>query len=114
MVRTRSYRARLILNALECRDVPSSVAVHPTNHVRRHTGSDGVTPAGYANPASAGYSPAQIRGAYGFDSSGFGSLAGTGAGQTIAIIDAFDNPAFVSSSDPNFVNSDLHKFDLAF
>jgi hypothetical protein len=34
-----------------------------------------------------GYSPAQIRHAYGFD-----QLAGTGAGQTIAIVDAYDAP----------------------
>src|SRR5439155_18926565 len=35
----------------------------------------------------AGYSPADIRKAYGFD-----KLSGDGAGQTIAIVDAYDDP----------------------
>lgn len=39
-----------------------------------------------------GYSPAQIRHAYGFDQITFGSVQGTGAGQTIAIVDAYDDP----------------------
>ncbi len=43
------------------------------------------------------YSPAQIRHAYGFD-----QVSYTGAGQTIAIVDAYDDPT---------VSADLHKFD---
>ena len=70
-----------------------------------------LVPAGSASPV--GYTPAQIRGAYGIDSISLGATVGTGVGQTIAIIDAYDDSAFVSSTDPNFVNSDLHKFDLA-
>ena len=53
-------------------------------------GSPAITPA--AGPAvSAPFSPAQIRKAYGFD-----QLPYDGAGQTIAIIDAFDNPTIAS------------------
>jgi hypothetical protein len=52
-----------------------------------------------------GYTPAQVRHAYGFDQVWFGGVAGTGAGQTIAIVDAYD--------DPN-IAGDLHQFDLAF
>jgi subtilase family serine protease len=54
-----------------------------------------------------GYSPAQIKHAYGFDQISFdnGTVAGDGTGQTIAIVDAFD--------DPN-VGSDLHVFDNKF
>jgi parallel beta-helix repeat protein len=99
---------------LEDRGLPSSAVMYPTHFVCPHVGSNGgVTPAGFGTPGEAGFSVAQIRHAYGFDSVGFGSLAGTGAGQTIAIVDAYDNPAFVSSSNPNFNNSDLHKFDVA-
>jgi subtilase family serine protease len=47
-----------------------------------------------------GYSPAQIRHAYGVD-----QLPYTGAGQTIAIIDAYSDPT---------IRSDLHHFDAAF
>ncbi len=53
---------------------------------------------GLATPA--GFSPAQIRHAYGFD-----AVSGNGAGQTIAIVDAYDDPT---------VASDLHTFDMQF
>jgi hypothetical protein len=54
-----------------------------------------------------GYSPAQIRHAYGFDQITFsnGTITGDGSGQTIAIVDAYD--------DPN-VLSDLKAFDQQF
>ncbi len=52
-----------------------------------------------------GYTPAQIRAAYGFDQVMFGSVKGDGAGQTIAIVDAYN--------DPNIL-SDLAKFDQQF
>lgn len=64
-----------------------------------------ITP--HATSGPTGYSPAQIRHAYGFDSVSFanGTVAGDGAGTTIAIVDAYD--------DPN-IASDLHQFDLQF
>jgi hypothetical protein len=54
-----------------------------------------------------GYTPAQIRNAYGFNSITFanGTVAGDGTGTTIAIVDAYD--------DPN-IASDLHQFDAQF
>jgi subtilase family serine protease len=56
--------------------------------------------------APGGYTPAQILHAYGFDQTVFaGGAPGNGAGQTIAIVDAFD--------DPNIVG-DLQAFDAAF
>ena len=57
--------------------------------------------------SSAGYlSPAQIRHAYGFDQITFGGgIQGNGAGQTIAIVDAYD--------DPNIAH-DLAIFDQTF
>lgn len=55
--------------------------------------------------------PQQIQTTYGINSIMLGGVTGTGAGQTIAIIDAYDDPALVSSTDPNFSNSDLYKFD---
>lgn len=53
------------------------------------------------------FTPAQIRHAYGFDNITFsnGSIVGNGAGQTIAIVDAYDDP---------FIFSDLHHFDQTF
>ncbi len=56
-----------------------------------------------------GYTPTQIKQAYGINQISFtgssGTVAGNGAGETIAIVDAYD--------DPN-IASDLHQFDLAF
>ena len=39
---------------------------------------------------------------------------GTGAGQTIAIIDAYDDPNLVSSTSAAYATSDLHMFDAQF
>src|SRR5262245_213228 len=92
-------RAVLALEALEGRDVPS--VVQPT-YVTFHPA--GASPLG--SPGPVGYTPAQVRHAYGFDQIVFGGgIVGDGSGQTIAIIDAYD--------DPN-IASDLHQFDLAF
>src|SRR5690349_18265963 len=55
---------------------PPPGEAHPPLHVHRFSA---VRPAGY--------SPIQMRHAYGFD-----SLTATGAGQTIAIVDAFGSP----------------------
>jgi len=58
------------------------------------------------------YSPSQIASAYGLDKVIFnGGIHGNGAGQTIAILSSGDSSAFVSSSNPNFGNSDLAQFD---
>jgi hypothetical protein len=64
-----------------------------------------VTPAGYPSPH--GYTPGQIRQAYGFDKTAFVAqrVPGDGSGQTIALIDAYD--------DPN-IASDLQAFDGQF
>ena len=67
--------------------------------------ANGVAPMSSAGPT--GYTPAQVRAAYGFDKIAFdnGTVTGDGSGTTIAIIDAYD--------DPN-ISNDLHQFDLAF
>ena len=58
---------------------------------------------GYATPY--GLTPAQILQAYSINAINFNGVAGNGAGQTIAIVDAYD--------DPN-IASDLHNFDAHF
>jgi len=49
--------------------------------------------------------PSQIRQAYGINDITFGSIVGNGAGQTIAIIDAYSDPT---------IATDLHAFDQQF
>jgi hypothetical protein len=51
------------------------------------------------------YSPAQITHAYGIDQVKFGTVTGDGSGQTIAIVDAFDDPT---------IESDLKTFDARY
>ncbi len=83
-------RAKLLLEMLEPRTMFS--AQSPFDALVATPNINFLASTGYAV-----YSPAQIRHAYGFDKVNF-----TGAGQTIAIVDAYDDPTVVA---------DLHKFD---
>jgi hypothetical protein len=88
-----------LLEILESRDLPTAFA--PAYLPARAPGR--AAPMSTAGPT--GYTPAQVRHAYGFDQVWFGGVAGDGRGQTIAIVDAYDDPT---------IASDLHQFDLAF
>ena len=48
--------------------------------------------------AAAPYTPAEITTAYGVNAISFGGVAGTGAGQTIAIVDAYNDPDIISDA----------------
>lgn len=78
------------------------------------TPASDTTPNASGSASPLGCTPSQIRAAYGIDNIDFGSTAGTGAGETIAIIDAYDDPSFVNSTASNFSESDLARFDAAF
>ena len=102
---TRRRRRNALLSSrddLEVRIVPAVVA--PLETVLPDSGSE----------SPGGYTPQQIRTAYGFTGISFGSIAGDGAGQTIAIVDAYDDPDLVSSTSSNFSTSDLAEFDRQF
>jgi hypothetical protein len=76
---------------------PSTVVVQPNSD---------VAALGNPNPSSSAFSPAQIRQAYGINQATLpNGQAATGAGQTIAIVDAF--------YDPN-IQKDLATFDSAY
>ena len=64
--------------------------------------------------APTGLAPAQIRTAYGINLITSGGIQGNGSGQTIAIVDAYDAPNLLDSTDPGFDTSDLHQFDAQF
>ena len=77
-----------------------------------HPGAIYVRPAATVTPAAltttvTGYTPAQIKAAYGFADLTFGTraVAADGAGQTIAVVDAYN--------DPN-IGADLKVFDAQF
>lgn len=100
-----SFHCPLTLESLESRElltagptpiIPGAI-FHPTLHE--------ISPQSSATPVGHGYSPSQIRHAYGLDQVMFGSVPGDGTGQTIAIIDAYHSPT---------ITHDLHAFDAAF
>ena len=65
-------------------------------------------------PTFTGATPQQLESAYGINQISFGGIKGNGAGQTVAIVDAYDNPGFLDSSDPNFATSALGLYDRYF
>ncbi len=121
--RLRAHRTDKIalLESLESRVLFSVghtavLSLRPVPKKRHAPRSGGAVPVAVAAPSTAatpnassfvgqGFTPAQIRHAYGFDQIMFGSTVGDGTGQTIAIIDAFN--------DPN-ITTDLAAFDAAF
>ena len=104
--RQARMKIRPTLEALEDRLSPA--LAHTTYVLMHHSGA---TPANNYSYADDGFSPPQILEAYGlYSSSGtnnvsFNGVAGNGAGQTIAIVDAYD--------DPN-IAGDLAAFDTEF
>src|SRR5262249_38777013 len=90
---SRHRRRRLQFEPLETR-----MLLTPTTatlaHVVATPNIDMISPLATASPT--GLSPAQVRAAYGFNSVSFNGIVGTGAGQTIAIVDAYNDPNIVS------------------
>ena len=85
------------------------LALDPTSGVYASSAA-----AGYTSPPAGAFTPAQIRSVYGINSITGDPTKSDGTGQTIAIIDGFDHPGMVGTADPNFINSDLAKFDAQF
>jgi subtilase family serine protease len=113
--RSSKQSRALLVEVLESRLVPSVASAQPDYmRIGGAGGSGGVTPHG--SPGPTGYSPAQLKHAYGFDQVTFsnGTVTGDGSGESIAIVDAYDDPRLVSSTSASFSTSDLHKFDVAF
>lgn len=94
---------RTVLAALMPGDAAGIVGVPVSHDASQVSFPLHIPLAAAATPS--GFSPAQIRHAYGFDQVMFGTVTGDGAGQTIAIVDAFNHPN---------IASDLHTFDVTF
>ena len=96
--RNNSFRS-LFFECLETRQLLSATtgdasAATPDEIVADTLGSSQV-----------GFSPSQILNAYGFNQLSFGSTPADGSGETIAIVDAYNNP---------YLRSDLQKFDTRY
>jgi subtilisin-like proprotein convertase family protein len=92
--------------SLASADVPDLAVDIPTAQSFARLDSVPIaTPFGTSSPG--GLSPAQIRHAYGIDQISFsgGTIVGDGAGQTVAIVTAFDTPT---------IGHDLQSFSTAF
>jgi len=98
--RERSARLRLEVENLESRTVMSASTV-----LDAITADPALSSLAVTRSTPVGLTPAQVLSAYGFNQISFSGIKGTGAGQTIAIVDAYD--------DPN-IASDLHVFDQTF
>jgi hypothetical protein len=102
MSNRKFVRRVLFVEVLESRQLLSvaadlsAITVKPAITVKASAGT---------STAVDGYTPAEIRKAYGFDQASFGGVTGDGSGQTIAIVAAYD--------DPN-IASDLSVFDKRF
>ncbi|HEU5117634.1 MAG TPA: S53 family peptidase, partial [Isosphaeraceae bacterium] len=101
-VSSKNRRAILMVDRLEVREVLSTASA--AAFVARPMFDVGPLVANSTPPASA-YTPTQIQQAYGFNQISFGSVRGDGTGQTIAIVDAYD--------DPN-IQADLNAFSAQF
>lgn len=124
----RSRARRLALESLETRLVPAIIGPTPFAAAIDILARPAVlgmvdvgSAAGVSNPARVtgqaspyGLTPQQIRTAYGFTGIAFGSISGNGAGQTIAIVDAYNDPYLVGTGTAGFATSDLARFDQAF
>jgi subtilase family serine protease len=100
-------------------------AVHPapvTHHVSKngiHTTlvptKRGAKPLQSASPPATAISPLAVRHAYGIDNISFSGIVGDGTGQTIVLVDAYDDPGLVDTSDiADFPTSDLAMFDAQY
>ena len=104
--RSRARRRRtLAFEALEPRILLSAGSVSPG-------GGSPISAAPGVSPSAVGeITPQEMRAAYGINLITAGSIVGNGQGQTIAIVDAYDDPDLVSSTAPGFSTSDLAAFD---
>jgi hypothetical protein len=91
-----------LMEELESRLLLSTLPVAHTDFTIHH-GTGVNRPFDYAT--AVGMTPTQLRLAYGINAVQFGAVAGDGSGQTIAIVDAYDDPSIVA---------DLTAFDSAF
>jgi subtilase family serine protease len=84
----QARRVRPDVEQLEELTLPSGGKAFPMIMVAPHRPQGG----GGIHPQIGGLTPAQIRGAYGIDRISFNGVVGDGTGQTIAIVDAYDDP----------------------
>ncbi len=109
---TRNESRPLVLEPLEDRIVPANVIKATTNVIASPAYSGGATPDLQGSGPDGLFDPSDIQTAYGI--SPLLAAGNNGAGQTIALIDAYDDPDFVSTGGSGFSTSDEEKFSTQF
>ena len=97
---------RVLLSATLAVSSLPAASIYPTMIV------EGVSPDA-DSPSASAFTPSQIRSAYGFDQVLFGTVQGTGKGQTIAIIDAYDDPTALYDLNQFSAQFDLPQFNVS-
>ncbi|HVS36862.1 MAG TPA: S53 family peptidase [Gemmataceae bacterium] len=103
----------LALEGLESRLVPAggvAVPLYVLGPAQTSSSANSAQPDS-TYQSGGGFTPLGIQTAYGVSLLPSGD---DGTGQTIAVIDAYDDPKFLDSTDPNFAGSDLAQFDAEF
>ena len=102
-------RKRFSVEALEGRQMLSAVAT-PTFILTGHSAAS-VKPAVSAGVAP--IDPAQMDAAYGVNAISFNGTVGNGAGQTIAIVDAYNDPNIISDASSFSSQWGLQQFNVS-
>ncbi len=76
----------------------AGIAVPTLINLGRVAAPGSVKPTNSPDNASAPYTPSQVQTAYGVNLISFNGIVGNGAGQTIAIVDAYNDPNIVSDT----------------
>ncbi len=114
--RLEDLEIRLVLSTQQFSATPEYIIYNPPGG----TASEGrlASVDGIPGPFASSMTPAEITSYYGANDITFGSgvnaIRGDGAGQTIAIVNAYDDPALVDSTSAGFATSDLAEFDKYF
>ena len=104
------YRAELLESRLVL-SVAAPIASPPITVVPITTGGPLNNPGVIVPNTSSPFTPSQIQAAYAVNSISFSGVSGTGAGQTIAIIDAYNDPNIVSDAATFNSNFSLPQFN---
>jgi hypothetical protein len=113
---------RLALSTLNVSISPDSTVTQPSDTMPADDVGLPIAIPAYSEQATSPYAtsstPQEIRSYYGLDDASLGNLVGgvdnEGAGQTIAIVDAYHDPGFVDTGTAGFATSDLGEFDKYF
>jgi subtilase family serine protease len=98
--------------ATSAASAPLGVAVPTLVNLGRIAAPDATKPADSPDNASAPYDPQQMTTAYGVNLISFNGIVGNGAGQTIAIVDAYNDPNIVSDTATFNSNFGLQQFNV--